>query len=140
MHDIGQFCVSYAFLTIGDGTNVHVVTVDIAVHQRQTRNPDGGEVVVIAHLPGVLLRVVEAGVEAVVGQAAAAGAVDAHPLAVAGEFLQANVERTAANLGGEQARVDLVVDFSGQFAAVIVVLEIAEVGAQGPVSDRLAMQ
>jgi hypothetical protein len=55
----------------------------------------------VTHLqdfPGIV-----AGVVTVVGQGAAAGAVDPHPRTVAGEFLQADVEGVAAVLGREQA-------------------------------------
>ncbi|MNM72885.1 hypothetical protein D3C81_845900 [compost metagenome] len=118
---------------------MHVVAADVAVHQGQARNAECDEVVVMTHLPGFFLGVVIAGVVAVVGQGAAAGAVDAHPDIVAAEFLQADVEGVAAVLGREEGERGFVVEVAGQGAAVFLADEVAEVGAEGPVADRLAV-
>ncbi|MNO98766.1 hypothetical protein D3C76_905200 [compost metagenome] len=118
---------------------MHVVAADVAVHQGQAGNAEGDEVVVVTHLPGLLFGVVIAGVVAVVGQGPATGAVDPHPHVVAAEFLQADVEGVAAVFGREQGKRGLVVEVAGQGAAVFLADEVAEVGAQGPVADGLAV-
>ncbi|MNX81271.1 hypothetical protein D3C86_1129540 [compost metagenome] len=118
---------------------MHIVAADIAVHQGQARYAKGGEVVVVAYLPGFLPGIVVAGVVAVVGQGAAAGAVDPHPGVVAGEFLQADVEGVAAVFGREQTVQGFVVQLAGPGAAVILAVEETQVGAQGPVADRLVV-
>ena len=99
LHRVGQLRLTPPFLAVGDRPGVYVAAADIAVHQGQPRNPEHHKVKVMAHLPGLFLGVVVAGVVAVVGQGAAAGAVDAHPGAVATEFLQANVEGVAVVFG-----------------------------------------
>ncbi|MNR37493.1 hypothetical protein D3C85_1555140 [compost metagenome] len=78
---------------------MHVIAADVAVHQGQTGNTEGDEVVVVAQLPGFFLGVVIAGVVTIVGQGAAAGAVDPHPDIVAAELLQADIEGVAAVFG-----------------------------------------
>ncbi|MND80918.1 hypothetical protein D3C80_727000 [compost metagenome] len=118
---------------------MHIVTADVAVHQGQARNAQGGEVVVVAYLPGFLLGIVVTGVVAVVGQGTAAGAVDPHPGVVAGEFLQADVEGVAAVFGREQTVQGFVVQLAGPGAAVILAVEETQVGAQGPVTQWLAV-
>ncbi|MNN44253.1 hypothetical protein D3C81_1585340 [compost metagenome] len=139
MHRVGQFGFAAPFLAIGDRAGVHVVTADVAVHQGQAGNAEGDEVVVVAHLPGLFPGVVIAGVVAVVGQGAAAGAVDPHPHVVAGEFLQADIEGVAAIFGREQGKRGLVVEVTGLGAAVFLADEVAQVGPQGPVADGLAV-
>ena len=118
---------------------MHVVAADVAVHQGQARHAEGDEVVVVTHLPGFFPGVVIAGVVTVVGQGATAGAVDPHPRTVAGEFLQADVKGVAAVLGREQAKQGFVVQLAGAGAAVILAVEETEVGAQGPVTQWLAV-
>ncbi|CAI8959709.1 hypothetical protein EMIT0357P_60090 [Pseudomonas marginalis] len=118
---------------------MYVTAADIAVHQGQSRHAEYHEVEVMPHLPGFFLGVVVAGVVAVVGQGAATGAVDAHPHAVAGEFLQAHIEGVAAVFGREQGEHGLVVEVAGQGAAVFLAVEETEVGPQGPVAHGLAV-
>lgn len=53
--------------------------------------------------------------------------------------MQADVEGVAAIFGREQGERGLVVEVTGQRAAVLLADEVAEVGAQGPVAQGLAV-
>ena len=139
LHGVAQFAFPAPFLAVGDCAGVHVVAADVAVHQGQTGDAEGDEVVVMPYLPGFFFRIVITGVVTVVGQGAAAGAIDPHPPAVASEFLQANVEGVAAVFGREQARPGLVVQIAGPGTAIFLAIEETQVGAEGPVADGLAV-
>ncbi|MNC33060.1 hypothetical protein D3C75_814410 [compost metagenome] len=58
---------------------------------------------------------------------------------IAGQVLVADVEGVAATLGRQHAVEGLVVDGAGQLVAVLAGVEVAEVGAQGPGAERLAV-
>ena len=93
----------------------------------------------MTHLPGFLFGTVVAGVERVVGQGAAAGAVDPHPAIVATDLLQADIESTGTIPRRKQRRNRAVVQVAGFGAAVFAAAEITQIGAQRPVAQRLAV-
>ena len=117
-----------------------VIAADIAVHHGQARHAEYCKVQIVTHLPGTFLGQVVAGVVAVVGQGAAAGAVDLEPAIVATDFLQAHIQGVALVFGRQQGVGGSVVEVTRQFAAVVLAPEITEVGSQCHIANRLAVQ
>src|SRR5690606_24237489 len=113
------------------------VAADVAVHQGQAGYAHAREIVVVANLPGAFVGVAVIVGEAVVDQGAAAGAIDTHELGVAAELLVGKGEAVVAGLGREAALVDLVVQFARLGSTFILAVNVAKVGAQYPITDRL---
>ncbi len=137
LDDVGDVGVALPGLAFaGAGATVDVVTGDVAGHQAQPGNAHGGEVVVVADLPGTLVLVTEiVDLQQVDQRVIATGDVGetgiaAHVLVTAGEGM-------SAMLVGEQRAEGVVVDVA---AAIVGGAHIAQVGLEAlRLADRQHM-
>ncbi|MCY1290568.1 hypothetical protein D9M70_397210 [compost metagenome] len=116
-----------------------MVAAGVASHGRQAGNAQGGEVVVIAQLPGALVSSGEVAYLDVVDQRRA-GARDEDHAVVAVHALVAGADRVPAIGGAEEAGERAVVQLTQVRAALVAGGEQADVGAQGPVADLLLVR
>ena len=112
----------------------------IANHRQQPGHPERGKVVVVTRLPGALVGIAEVTVEHVVAQCAPAAAVHRHPAAVPADPLQPQVHRVPTRSRREQSVRRAAADPTDTRAAIVLVDEVTQIGAQHPVTHRLFVQ
>ena len=112
----------------------------IANHRQQPGHPERGKVVVVTRLPGALVGIAEVAVEHVVAQRAPATAVHRHPAAIPADPLQPQVQRVSARSRREQSVRCATADPTDTRAAIVLINEVPQIGAQHPVTHRLFVQ
>ncbi|MCY1450874.1 hypothetical protein D9M71_677110 [compost metagenome] len=109
-------------------TDQGVLAVDVACHEGQTGNAEGGEVIVVAQLPGLHFFPREGAVVRQVDHVR----VLTHEgeFAIAGNLLVGAAEFVTAHAQAEHAVEVVVVDAAHLGGAVVTALKVAKVGAQ----------